>query len=199
MQDIQNKFTEIYAKDLWHGGSGPGSSIEFTKEYIKVLLELINKKEIKNCIDYGCGDWQFSKTIPWNRYVDTYTGVDIVDNLIKEHKSNYESENVKFTYLKDFNFFSCDLIICKDVLQHLPTKIIKNLLDEMMNNGKYLLITNDYKSTKQKQNSMINQDCEAGGWRPINLFLEPFNLQGTVIWQTYKTPFKHSILIKTKE
>ena len=103
MTNIKEKFTEIYETDQWKGGSGPGSKIEFVKDYIHILKDLLETYKIKSCIDYGCGDWQFSKTIKWNKLVDSYIGTDIVDHLIKDHKK-YENDTCCIYSRKSLQF-----------------------------------------------------------------------------------------------
>ena len=63
---INNIFSEIYDKNLWNGGSGPGSNPISNQLYISLLERFLTEKKISSIVDAGCGDWQFSKFINWN-------------------------------------------------------------------------------------------------------------------------------------
>lgn len=198
MNNIEQIFTNIYEKDLWSNGSGPGSDPEVTKDYRDVLVKIIKNKNIKTVLDYGCGDWQFSKLIDWNNLVDNYTGVDIVKHIIKNNIDNYASDKIKFECItSDWQFKNVDLIICKDVFQHLPNDIIKDLIIKMSKHSKYLLFTNDYYDASS--NFAINTDINIGEWRLLDLRLSPWNLSGEVVWDKSRLyhPKMHSLLIQS--
>jgi SAM-dependent methyltransferase len=94
--NIIDVFTKIYNNDGWGNGSGPGSYAENNKEYTKALIEFIQAHNIKTILDYGCGDWQFSRFIPWDKITEKYTGVDVVESVIKNNQINFTKENIKF-------------------------------------------------------------------------------------------------------
>lgn len=178
MKNVNEIFSEIYSTDRWKGGSGPGSYPDATIEYRKIIVDVIKKYNIKSILDYGCGDWQFSKLIPWEDLVTNYLGVDVVPQLINHHKKNFSNDLVKFDLIvDDWKFPKVDLIICKDVLQHLPNSMVKNILEKMEQSGTYLLITNDTESRKK----LTNIDCEIGSWRPIDLTKSPWNMKGDLL------------------
>lgn len=165
---LSNIFTNIYNTDEWTRGSGPGSQIENVKPYIHFLHTILKKHNIKSTIDLGCGDWSFSKHIDWNGI--NYTGIDIVELVINKNINKYASSNVNFYNTDIFsiqNIEQYDLIIIKDVFQHLSYEEIFKIIDHIKN-IKLLLITNDFCD--------INVDCNNGKWRPLNLKMSPFNL-----------------------
>ena len=67
-KSLQNKgickkiFEEIYMNQLWNNGnhniplSGPGSSLENTKECSKMINDQIYSNDCKSVLDLGCGD-----------------------------------------------------------------------------------------------------------------------------------------------
>jgi SAM-dependent methyltransferase len=194
---IKEYFTEIYKNNIWENGSGWGSHIDYCDGYIDVLKQLIQKYNIKTVLDYGCGDWQFSKTINWNQLVEKYIGVDVVEYVVNENIKNYSNAKVSFDLISD-NYIlpKVDLIICKDVLQHLPNSICKELLENFKQSSKYILVTNDYKYCGE---SNQNEDCEIGRWRLIDLEKEPWNIKGDVVYDwTVKEHTKKVLLIKNE-
>lgn len=168
----QKRFKEIYDKNFWGHGSGSGSLPENTAEYREFLENFIKEYKIKSILDAGCGDWQFSKLMDWSG--TNYTGIDIVESVIEKNKKNYESKNIKFFKgsILDKNLPKADLIIVKDVLQHISNKNILKFLKKI-NGYKYALITNDF--------CRDNKDCADGSFRPLNLAAEPFNLNGKAV------------------
>lgn len=201
MNNITEAFTNIYDNNLWGGviggrGSGPGSSPENNLEYTCLLIDTILKNQIRTVLDYGCGDWQFSKFIPWATLVDSYTGVDVVSSVISTNQQ-YATDTVKFILNDEtWQWPAVDLIICKDVLQHLPNAIVSTVLNDMRRHSKMILTTNDIASTIFE--TEMNCDCSAGGWRLLDLTLPPWNLNadnlGTIVYSDSFT--KQVLLIK---
>lgn len=188
-------FSNIYKKNIWKTGSGPGSSPKVTDQYRATLIDLITDLKIKTILDYGCGDWQFSHLIPWEQLVDSYLGVDIVQSVINENNKNYKTLKINFqTITEEYQFPKVDLIICKDVLQHLPNNQIDQILKKMVNCSKFMVITNDI----LVDNEITNSDCIIGKSRPIDLSQDPWNfsIQKKFTWKKSKNRLKETVLIK---
>jgi 2-polyprenyl-3-methyl-5-hydroxy-6-metoxy-1,4-benzoquinol methylase len=164
-------FSKIYKEDLWHGGSGAGSKIENVKEYVDILQKYIDKPEIKTVLDLGCGDWQFSKFLDLSSV--SYLGVDVVESVIDSNNSLYSAPNIEFIGrdITTYEIPKADLIICKDVLQHLCNKDVIEILIKIIKSSKFSLITNDFTSGDK-----VNKDINNGNYRCLDLSLSPFNL-----------------------
>jgi len=134
---MKQVFTEIYAKNLWGGGSGGGSSPENTIMYRAILKAFMEDNSITDVVDFGCGDWQFSKLIDWRGV--KYHGVDIVDSVIAENNKKYAGPGVTFGLDVPQQG---ELLIIKDVLQHWYATHICQFLDIVAKRFKYILITN---------------------------------------------------------
>jgi SAM-dependent methyltransferase len=175
-------FDEIYNHNGWGFGSGHGSLPSVTKGYRQFLEDFLRENNIKHVVDYGCGDWQFSRLIKWG---DThYTGLDIVPSVIDSNNANHARDGVNFSLLKpgSTKMPKGDLLIIKDVLQHLPNEMIKEFIDKVLPKFTYALVTNCTLPT-----SDINTDIEAGGFRPLDLRAEPFGVDGKVVY-TFSGP-----------
>ena len=123
-------FTQIYARNIWGSGSGDGSLPKHTKGYRRFLERFIRDKQIKSVVDYGCGDWQFSRLINWDGV--RYLGLDIVDSLIEHNLKTYRKDNITFEVLggTPAQLPDAELIILKDVLSALVVSINQVVLTE---------------------------------------------------------------------
>jgi GR25 family glycosyltransferase involved in LPS biosynthesis/glycosyltransferase involved in cell wall biosynthesis/SAM-dependent methyltransferase len=166
---MNKKFLEIYKNNEWWFGSGVGSLPLNNVEYIKFVQLFIEKNNIMSVMDFGCGDWQFSRFINWGG--TRYIGFDIVESVIEHNKTLFENDKISFkVFTTGMDLPSADLIICKDVFQHLSNKSVRQYLDIFKARARYLLITND----DWPAVNLLNTDIDEGGWRPLLLDREPF-------------------------
>ena len=178
-------FSKIYKENLWHGGSGTGSKIENVKEYVEVLQKYIDKPEVKTVLDLGCGDWQFSKFLDLSSV--SYLGVDVVESVIESNSTSYSASNIKFISrdITTYEVPKADLIICKDVLQHLSNKDVVIILVKIITSSKFSLITNDFKPENTE-----NKDINNGDYRCLDLTLSPFYLDVVTILESERVGWK---------
>ncbi len=159
--------------------SGGGSSIEFTKSAREIILHVINDFNIKSLLDVACGDFIWMPIVLKALKNDfKYIGCDIVSSLIKQHKTSYPEYEFRTLDFVNDQLPQCDLIICRDALQHLPIKDIQKSLKQFSNSGaKYLLATTHLRYPQWKN----KRDIRVGQCRDRNLILEPFNLDDPII------------------
>ena len=165
---LESIFDFIYAKGIWGGGSGAGSDLKFTVLYVAYIQALMDTHEIRSVLDLGCGDWRFS------RYLDftgrTYLGLDIVPSVIAANKASFGRSHIQFEQADvsaRTEYGPYDLILCKDVMQHLSNARISNILASC-HSARFTLITNDYHPA--------NSDCLDGETRPLDVTHPPFSL-----------------------
>ena len=178
-------FSKIYKEDLWHGGSGVGSKLENVKEYVDILQKYIDKPEVKTVLDLGCGDWQFSKFLDLSSV--SYLGVDVVESVIESNSTSYSASNIKFISrdITTYEVPKADLIICKDVLQHLCNKDVVTILVKIITSSKFSLITNDFNPDNTE-----NKDIDNGNYRCLDLTLSPFYLNVVTILESERVGWK---------
>jgi 2-polyprenyl-3-methyl-5-hydroxy-6-metoxy-1,4-benzoquinol methylase len=178
-------FSKIYKEDLWHGGSGAGSKLENIKEYVDILQKYIDKPEVKTVLDLGCGDWQFSKFLDLSSV--SYLGVDVVESVIESNSTSYSASNIKFISrdITTYEVPKADLIICKDVLQHLCNKDVVTILVKIITSSKFSLITNDFNPDNTE-----NKDIDNGNYRCLDLTLSPFYLNVVTILESERVGWK---------
>ena len=162
-------FEFIYRKNAWDGGSGPGSTEEATRHYRATLEQFLRAKAITSVIDVGCGDWQFSQLVDWGGA--RYTGYDVVPSLIEHHRQKFQRANIAFEVMPENydDIPAADLVLCKDVLQHLSLGHAEQLLSALEQKAKYLLITNCVVPEDR-----LNSEIRDGYWRPLDIARAPF-------------------------
>jgi SAM-dependent methyltransferase len=169
-------FDDIYQNNRWGFGSGNGSLPSVTKKYRKYLEQFIRDNHIKTVVDYGCGDWQFSYLIDWQDA--HYTGLDIVPQVIEDDTKKYATSKISFQVLKPGAPVPVtgELLIVKDVLQHMSTADIKLFLANVLPHFKYALITNCISPEET-----VNDDVATGEFRPLDLRRPPYDVPAEVV------------------
>ena len=176
---LTNTFNHIYAEGIWgrddtgKGISGSGSTLEITREYRAYVEDFMKKHAVKSVVDAGCGDWSFSSAMDWGDA--SYLGVDIASDIVEANRKKYESNKIRFQVgdITD-ELPAADLLISKDVLQHLSNELVHTFIRNNLKQGKYkwAILTNDRGSG--------NQDIPSGSYRAIDLSAPPFEVQGLV-------------------
>jgi SAM-dependent methyltransferase len=170
-------FDDIYIKNIWSVGSGPGSTEENTRQYRWFLQNFLRSNRIKRVLDLGCGDWQFSKLLDWTG-ID-YLGVD-VSAVVLANTMAFARPGIAFLKLNAVTdqLPDADLLIAKDVLQHWSNADISKFLPKLKS-FRMALITNGFHPSLMNK---LNHDMETGGWRPVDLPKPPFNLDGNYVY-----------------
>ena len=174
---LTSTFNRIYREGTWgtdaagKGISGSGSTLEITREYRSYLEHFIKEHRVTSIVDAGCGDWNFSRTIDWGGA--SYLGVDIASDVIDAVRRKHERGRIRFQVgdITD-ELPAADLLISKDVLQHLSNELVHKFIRNNLKPGKYkwVILTNDRGSD--------NYDIMPGGYRAIDLAAPPFNVNG---------------------
>jgi tetratricopeptide (TPR) repeat protein len=166
--NVQSVFETIYGRRLWGGGSGAGSHPRTMCLYAGYIQHLMESLSIKTIIDIGCGDWQFSQYLDFTGR--QYIGLDVVRSVIVTNTATFGAPNIQFQHAdatRLTNLPAYDLLLCKDVLQHLSNANVLSFLGKLHRKS-HALITNDYHPS--------NEDCKDGNTRPLDVSAPPFNL-----------------------
>ena len=171
----------------WGNSSGPGSDSFHTTDYRALITKFIRLNSISSIVDIGCGDWQFSRFIDMGGA--NYVGLDVVRSVVERNRIKYESANVNFGLMPDRldNIPQADLLIMKDVLQHLPNSMIFEFQKSVFAKFKHCLLTNSFK----KLDTTCNIDIPAGEFRCLDLLASPFNFRGTYILEFGSSVWEH--------
>ena|ERR1041385_9056161 len=181
-----NAFSQIYSQNVWGFGSGHGSLPRVTKSYRAFIETFIRENVVKNVTDFGCGDWQFSRLIDWSGA--KYLGLDIDSKLIEQNGSRYGSEQVCFEVAptRFSDVASGELLLVKDVLQHLPTAVVQQFIADVVSRFRFTLITNCVRPA-----ASLNREIQAGDWRPLDLRFPPYSYDVPAVF-AYSSPIMFS-------
>ncbi|MDB5876153.1 MAG: class SAM-dependent methyltransferase [Ramlibacter sp.] len=182
-----NRFDAIYAANEWKHGSGEGSLPKNSVEYMSFLQTFLAERQIKSVVDMGSGDWQFSKHLDWTSI--RYIGFDVAATVIARNQELYSKDNVTFCHYsgEPAELPSADLLIAKDVLQHLPNAGVTSFLQNL-ERFKYVLVTNCI----NPHGKTMNHDIDLGGFRYLDIRLPPFDIKATEVlrYSRQKNPIK---------
>ena len=188
MKNLKELFTNTYVNNGWTQDgsiSGLGSSLPYTENIRKVLVDIIKQNGIKTIWDCSCGDWNWMKEI--KDKLPNYIGNDIVDRLVEINNETYGSDTIRFQCgdmleeLRKLETMSIDLILCRHTLEHLPTDYAIDVVREIYRVSKHSLITSNQRG---------NSEIDANGQNSRNIDLEKneyFDILGNPIQRYYDT------------
>jgi 2-polyprenyl-3-methyl-5-hydroxy-6-metoxy-1,4-benzoquinol methylase len=178
MNPSSNKetFENIYKNKIWNNQndsiplSGPGSSLENTKECSLFIDQFIQDHSCDSFLDLGCGDLTWMSKCPFfkeNRV--EYTGVDIVEYLIQKHSNTFRDKTflcediTKYVPQKKYS-----IVLIRDVIFHLTNREITSIFEKIKDKFDFIILT----SCKNNLNSDLFDK-----WRfsEKNIHIEPFN------------------------
>ncbi|MBS0619841.1 MAG: class I SAM-dependent methyltransferase [Verrucomicrobia bacterium] len=175
----EKAFSDIYIQGIWgknaqgEGTSGPGSWVHHAQFFINYVENFLNSHSIQSIVDLGCGDWVLGRAINWGDR--NYLGLDIIPWLIAKNQALYASERVQFKQLDVLidPLPDGDLLICKDMLMHLPHEYVLRTLAKSKK-FKYCIFVNDI---NPQGGAVPVPDTLVGRYRFLDLTLPPFYLQ----------------------
>jgi len=198
---MESKFSKIYAKNIWGGGSGTGSKMSPDNYWYLGLLSTVLEKQ-KKVADIGCGDFNIMKHIDWNSLGIDYNGYDVVEDLVLHNNHDYGNEFIKFKHLdislEPHLIEGYDLVILKDVIQHWDDETIELVLPQLVENNKMVLIGNGYKfgRTPEKNNWETRDINNKYSYHPVDIEKEPLKSMNLNLILKEHRRYKQFCLIK---
>lgn len=214
------RFEKIYSDKEWGGAfavgapvfSGEGSLPQFSLSFVDSVRKFCANNGVKKILDLGCGDFQVGKMIIDGMSID-YCGVDISTTVIQHNVIRYANKGVEFCCADIVvdALPEADLIVLRQVLQHLSNETIAKVLERVANYPN-VIICDEIRPNVE----IPNVDIEDGGANRVNyessLLLEhpPFsarfatlstseshragNILRTIILYQEKRPERHAKL-----
>ena len=172
MVELKEVFTNIYESNLWtseESRSGLGSELKSTEVIRRELPELFKKFKRESVLDIPCGDFNWMQHVDMNNV--NYIGADIVDKMIESNNITFPNMDFRVLDLTESELPKVDLIFVRDLLGHFNYQNVNKALQNIIRSGSKYLLTTSFTRWH------YNVDIENGGWRPINLMLQPFSLK----------------------
>jgi len=192
MEAGDTRFREIYRTHSWEGGSrsGPGSDPGKAAPYLRLLQGFIDDpaNRVGSIVDLGCGDWAWTRHVRFGNR--RYAGFDVVPELVQKLERDHGSELVRFAVADAgwSNLPDADLLLVKDVLQHLSTERVRRFMTDVLPRYRLALITNDVARFHlpwwplpwpRRAVGTVNSAVEDGGWCPLDVTQPPFSIVAT--------------------
>jgi hypothetical protein len=183
-------FTNVYQNKLWGAASpetespfysGPGSSDpQIVDPYVETVKRFFGSFPAKKkALDLGCGDFRVGSRIIDS--FDLYTACDVVPELVQFNQQYWRDLPVEFLVLdlvKD-EIPTGDVLILRQVLQHLSNDDISKFTQSIPRCFSYLLLTehlpseNDFLANRDK---VSGTDIRLGSGSGVVLTQPPFNM-----------------------
>ena len=176
---------QIYDQSLWGGKefdfySGIGSHDPMVVNiYVKTVTDFLKSHDHKMTIcDIGCGDFNIGQHI--FKYSKKYFAIDIVEELIERNKIKFKTKNLEFLCLDIANDVlpKADVIIIRQVLQHLSNNEIQQILNRLKT-CKYIILTEHLPVGDfiPNTNKIASQGIRLKQQSGVDILSAPFNFQ----------------------
>ena len=177
----EEAFSRIYREERWGNAaaSGGGSTLDYTEPVRTTLQHVIENFGIRSMLDVACGDFGWMPMV-----LDSlpesfrYVGSDIVPELIAAHTAAHPRHEFHAIDFVRGELPQCDLILCRDALQHLAVDDIKRALENFSSSGaRFLLATTHLRrfGWRNRRNKRTGQCLDR------NLLLPPFSLPDPIV------------------
>jgi len=205
--DRKLTFKKIFTNRDWpaddpsyHGlkVSGPGAMLRRAQGAIATLHSIVTRvrsmygTDSVSLLDIPCGDLQWMPSFLDSRPDVIYTGADIVPDIIEHHRRKFSRLNNASFVVHDIVSSSLkksyDIVLVRDLLQHLWLADAAMALKRISDSGSRFLLATTYTGT------LINEDVDrtalGGRKSDYNLELPPFSLESPICtsydWNTEK-------------
>lgn len=165
-------FERIYLRNGWNGRvslSGPGSDPNATARIRGVLAGLVRELEIESVTNAGCGDDLWTPDLPG------YIGIDVVGFAIARARRRHAERAYLVGDIRE-SVPIADLVVLRDVVQHLPLEDGVRVLAAIRASGSSWLLASTYTGPSSRHPGAVNADVEPGGYYCPDLTAPPFSL-----------------------
>ena len=144
-EKMEEIFQNIYKSNRWRkaDGAGSGSIPDNAKIWLKILFQHVNKFNIEEIHDFGCGPYFLYKDLNWPQSLK-YRGYDISEIALERADLNCVNPKAIFEKIDHYNSLpgggKNTLLIVKEVLQHWPNELRVEFLDNVTKKYKWILI-----------------------------------------------------------
>ncbi len=177
--------SQVYDLGLWGSSedvfySGEGSHRkELIEPYVLEVTSFLKSFAVPQVVcDLGCGDFNIGQQLV--AYSKKYWAIDIVPELIEYNKKKFEQKNLEFKCLDiaTDTLPKADIIILRQVLQHLSNTEVLKVVEKLKSYG-YVILTEHLPNGDFIPNKDIisGQGIRLKKQSGVNLLKSPFNLK----------------------
>jgi SAM-dependent methyltransferase len=198
---VAETFRNIYRTKAWGDNgepfcSGTGSRGPISEQYCGLVTKFILDHQVQSIVDLGCGDFSVGRQIVEASSV-SYTGIDVVPELIEHHKSTVQHPRVSFRcadITKD-PLPVADLCLVRQVFQHLSNGEITKALANLRNFSQ-ILISEDVPAQPKSFNRDKPHGPDVRPYYGSGVYVErpPFSRPVSKLWEL---PLKGDSLLRT--
>lgn len=159
-------FEQIYADNGWSGDeslSGPGSGLVPTRPVADALVQLVRSLGVHSVLNAACGDDMWMPDLPG------YLGIDIVPLAISRARHNHPNRAYAVGDARSITLPAFDLVLVRDVFQHLSYEDGQQLLGNIAASGSRWLLASTFMGGP-------NRDIVTGEAYRADLEAAPFGL-----------------------
>jgi hypothetical protein len=172
------RFEAIYRLNLWlsaESRSGIGSEYRNTQVVRAALVELLQRSDVGVFVDVPCGDFNWMSAVRQKvpGFDAKYVGVDRVGALIASNRKRHVGLDFRKGTIEELSI-RADLLLVRDLLQHLSTTSQLAILRNLRSTGSRWLLINY--EVHLPANTLVRVD-PAPRWIELNLELPPFSLR----------------------
>ena len=134
------------------------------------LPKLLRELKVTSMLDIPCGDFYWLKEVDLGFL--SYTGADIVDEIIVSNRTRYATDKREFKRLDICHdpLPTVDLILCRDLFRHLSFEDIRAAILNIRSSASTFLLATTCVVTSE------HSDIQTGKGRSVNLLIPPVSL-----------------------
>jgi len=160
---LHDAFDEVYRHGMWKQGrslSGLGSEGIVAERYAALVRTYAARHNLRSVLDAGCGDFSVGALLASG--FESYTAVDVSPHIIEMNRRRYSGpawKNVRFAAvdLTESIFPSADLVLIRQVLQHLTNVQIERILKNLeASQWRRALITEDVHDFQHRDSPIVD-------------------------------------------
>jgi SAM-dependent methyltransferase len=187
---VEETFRKIYFSKAWGDegstfSSGAGSRGPASEQYCAAVADFIRTRHIRSVVDLGCGDFFVGSQLVEATNI-TYTGIDVVPELIQHLKSTVKTKQVDFLCadITSHALPAADLCLIRQVLQHLSNEEIEQVLSNVRHYP-LILVSEDVPVRPKSFNRNKPHGPDVRGYFGSGVFLDqaPFSKPAAEMWR----------------
>ena len=183
---LRSRFTTVYDKALWgeyesRSGEASVRGSPWVSIAGEAIAKAVHEHNVRSINDIPCGDFNWMPDVLATFSNLQYTGFDIVKPALARNKDRHPKYEFRLLDITTSVPPAADLILCKDLLNHLADVDVKRAISNIRRSGsKFLLASNN----PGFENTPLPET--AGASRYLDITAPPYNFRQPLwTWSGY--------------